>query len=58
MKNQIARTRKFVSRHRVAIAVGATSAVWLTLMVKRAESWNEFLDEHNLKEAFYFTGKE
>ena len=58
MQKQIAATRKFVSRHRVAIAVGATSAVWITLMVKRGEQWNAFLEEHNLKEAFYFTGEE
>lgn len=55
MKKQIARTRKFVSAHRVAITVVATSTVWIYFGVKRGQEWNAFLDEHNLRDAFYVT---
>jgi len=53
MKNKIARTRKFVSDHRVAIAVVATASVGIALQMRNAREWNEFLKEHNLFDEYY-----
>jgi hypothetical protein len=53
MKNKIAATKKFVSDHRVAIAVLTTTTVLVSLQVRNAKVLNEFLKEHNLYDAYY-----
>jgi hypothetical protein len=62
MSNKLTRTVKsttnFVSKHRVAIAVVATSSVWIYLGTKRAAEWNEFLKDHDLLEEFYALNEE
>lgn len=53
IKKTVASTKNFVSRHRVGLAVTATAITAVTLHVKIAGTWNEFLEEHNLIEEFY-----
>lgn len=53
MKTKLARTKKFVSDHRVGIAVTLTATAMLALQINRAKVWNEFLREHNLFDEFY-----
>lgn len=53
VKKTALRTKKFVSDHRVSIAVTVTSAVWLAFIASRAKEWNEFLEEHGLTDQFY-----
>lgn len=53
MKKSLVTTKNFVKKHRVAIAVTATSVCWLYLMKKNAEQINEFLKEHDLFDKYY-----
>lgn len=53
MKNKIARSKKFVSDHRVAFAVGTTLAVCAALQIRNAKVLNEFLKEHDLYDTYY-----
>jgi hypothetical protein len=46
-------TQKFVSKHRVAIAVTLTAAVAVKLQMSTAKQFNEFLKEHNLFDEYY-----
>jgi hypothetical protein len=50
---KLAFLKKFVSDHKVAIAVGVTSAVFIALMLRNARVLNAFLDEHNLTDVYY-----
>ena len=50
---KIKRAHKFVSDHRVAIAVTMTNAVWITLTVRNAKELNRFLEKHNLLSEYY-----
>jgi hypothetical protein len=49
----VANTKKFVSAHKTAIAVGATIVVCVVIHRGIAKQWNEFLTTNNLLEAFY-----
>lgn len=55
-KLAFARTNKFVSDHRVAIAVTVTAAATTAVLMKVRNAdiarLNEFLDEHDLLEKF------
>lgn len=53
MKNQIRTAKKFVSDHRVALAVTATVIVCGTLQYRNAKVMNGFLKEHNLFDEYY-----
>jgi hypothetical protein len=53
MRKQIASTRNFVSKHRVAIAVTLTAALAVKWQMNNAATWNEFLEKHNLLEEYY-----
>lgn len=53
MNRKFRTAKKFVSDHRVALAVAATLVVTGTLHVKQVNLMNEFLQEHNLLEEFY-----
>lgn len=53
VKQSAASTRKFVSKHRVALTVGATTLVMLRLQMKTAAEWNAFLKEHDLFDVYY-----
>lgn len=46
-------TKKFVAKHRVAIAVVGTAAVCLYLNRRALAMHDEFLKEHNLFTEFY-----
>lgn len=52
-----ARTKKFVSDHKVGIAVVTTAAVTTAVMIKLNRTavgqWNDFLTEHDLMDKFY-----
>lgn len=43
----------FVRRHKVAIAVVATSAFWIALNNSSLKQHNDFLKENDLYEQFY-----
>lgn len=47
------RIRKFVSRHKVAITVFATSACWIAMNRAALKQHNDFLKERGLYEEFY-----
>lgn len=49
----VAATKKFVRRHKTAIAVASTAAVSLALHVVAAKEFNNFLREHDLYDAYY-----
>lgn len=51
-------TTKFVSKHRVAIAVTITAAVAVKWQMNTAKQWNAFLEDHNLLEEFYALAEE
>lgn len=46
-------TRKFVSKHRVAIAITATSVSWFALLRYNNRQLNDFLKEHDLFDEYY-----
>lgn len=47
------KTKNFVSKHRVAIAVGLTLAVTGKMHTTQVAHMNEFLAKHNLLDEFY-----
>ncbi len=53
MKNKIRKSKKFVSDHRVAIAVALTLVVTGTMHVKQVNEMNAFLERHNLLNEYY-----
>lgn len=53
METKFASVKKFVSDHKVAIAVTVTSAAWLALTVRNSSNLNEFLKEKNLMDEYY-----
>jgi hypothetical protein len=53
MKNKIRRSKKFVSDHRVAIAVTVTLTACAALQIRNAKVLNEFLKEHDLYDTYY-----
>ena len=50
--------KKFVNRHKVAIAVTGTAASCLYLNRLALKQHNDFLKEHDLYDAFYLTEDE
>jgi len=50
--------KKFVAKHKVAIAITGTAAVCLYLNRLALTQHNDFLKEHDLYEAFYLVGSE
>jgi len=56
--NKIATAKKFVARHRVAIAVTATTIVLTAVHMKIVDNTNEFLREHDLFDEFYAMNEE
>lgn len=57
MKSKLA-AKKFVSDHRVAIAVTATTLVLTAAHLKIIAQHNEFLDDHDLLDTFYALSEE
>lgn len=55
MKNKFNSTKKFVSDHRVAIAVTVTTSVLVALQIRNASILNDFLKEHDLFDEYYFS---
>lgn len=53
IKNPVRPTVNFVKKHRVSIAVTATSIFWMYVMSKSAASFNEFLKENDLFDTYY-----
>lgn len=53
MNKHLAAAKKFVSDHRVAIAVAATTIVLTAVHVKVIDQHNEFLKENDLFDKFY-----
>jgi hypothetical protein len=49
------RTKKFVARHKTALAVTATATIALVVHTKVVGQHNDFLKEHGLLEKFYIT---
>jgi len=56
IKSKARSVKNHVYRHRAKYAVGGTSLVFLWLMTKRAEQWNDFLAEKGIDPSeFYLT---
>lgn len=55
MNKKIDSVKKFVSKHRVAIAVGATIAVTTTAHIMIVKQFNDFLTEKDLIDEYYMT---
>jgi hypothetical protein len=53
MKNKLISTKRFVNRHRVAIAMTGTALACLYLNRLALEQHNDFLKENGLYDAFY-----
>lgn len=51
--NKLSTAKKFVARHRVAIAVTGTAIICLSLHRHSMQSFDAFLDEKGLTEEFY-----
>lgn len=49
----VIRTKKFVARHKTALAVTATAAIAVVVHTKVVGQHNDFLKEHGLYETFY-----
>lgn len=58
MKNPIVPTIKFVRRHRVAIAVVATTTVCAYLHQSTVKEWNGFLEDKDLYNEYYHIGED
>jgi hypothetical protein len=58
MKNKIVKTKEFVYKHRVAIAIVGTAAVCTFFMREAFGQYNDFLAEHDLYDAFFEKGME
>ena len=56
-KNAVLRTKQFVADHKVALtavtSATATAAVFVKANAAVVKQFNEFLDEHGLKDEFY-----
>lgn len=53
MNKPLVRTRYFVSKHRVAIAVTLTAALAVKWQMNTQAVLNEFLSAHNLLDEYY-----
>lgn len=53
LKSTAVATKQFVVRHKVAIAVTATSIAWIAVNRKALEQHNAFLKSEGLYEKFY-----
>lgn len=53
MKNKVIKTKKFVSKHRVAIAIVGTAVICMYITREALGQHNDFLMEHGLYDAFY-----
>ena len=45
--------KKFVTDHKVALAIGVTATAFILLIMRNQRELNKFLEEHNLLEEFY-----
>lgn len=48
-------TKKFVAKHKVALAVTATATICIAVQIKAANNWNNFLRAEGLFDKFYAT---
>lgn len=55
MNKKIDSVKKFVSKHRVAIAIGGTIAVTTTAHILIVKQFNDFLAEKDLIDEYYMT---
>lgn len=53
MNKTVATAKKFVAKHKVAIAVTITTAVCVTVNQIAMKQHNDFLKEHDLYDTFY-----
>lgn len=51
--NAASRVKNFVSRHKIAITVAATTTVCVVVQMKITKDWNEFLTEKGLLDEYY-----
>ena len=58
VKKSVARFKKFVSDHRVAITVATMTAIFVALQMRNAKVLNEFLKEHDLYDLYYAMDEE
>lgn len=52
MKKSAASVAKFISKHRVLIAIGMTTTAFLLLMRRNAKEIETFMAEHNLSDEY------
>lgn len=53
LKQKLSTLKNHVHNHRAKYAAGATATAATYFVVKRAEVWNEFLNENDLYDKFY-----
>jgi len=53
MSEKLASAKKFVAKHKVALAVTTTAVICLALNRTALAQHNDFLKEHDLYEEFY-----
>lgn len=58
VKSALVRTKNFAYKHRVAIAVIATTAVFITLNGRRNRLFDEFLLDHDIDPSDFWTPEE
>jgi hypothetical protein len=56
MKNKIVKTKKFVYKYRVVIAIVGIATVCTLFMREAFGQYNDFLMEHDLYDAFFEKG--
>ena len=52
-ETRTSRVKQFVAKHKVAITVVATSAVWIVLQRRAVREHEEFLAERGLLDEYY-----
>lgn len=53
MEEKFESVKKFIQRHKVAIAITTTATAFMVLQYKTAQHWNNFLIEEGLFDKYY-----
>ncbi len=53
MNKKLTSAKKFVTKHKIAIAVTGTAVICTALHINTVNHWNDFLKEHDLLDVYY-----
>ena len=53
MSKKLAFLQQFISKHRVALAIGMTATVFIAVNLRTAKLLDEFLKEHDLYDEYH-----